>query len=229
MGVRKDLSQLAPLEVVEMFVFDSTSIGSADIIRWHPGTTVAGDPIQWQGAVYQPFPVAAEGFEISSVDKLPRPTLKASNIGGLLGAYLRSKDDAVGARITRKRTLGKYLDAVNFPGGNPNADPNAHFPDEVWYIARKVNENPVYIEVELAVAFDVEGVLLPRRQVIASTCQWVYRDPETCTYAGGAILNDPTYPGVDKCGKSLYSCRLRFGGGILPTSAFPSSLLTRMT
>ena len=54
--------------------------------------------------------------------------------------------------------------------------PNTAFPDEIFYVSRKVSENPIFIEIELAVPFDVEGVQLPRRQVIAGTCQWVYRD-----------------------------------------------------
>lgn len=228
MSVATDVSQLAPLEVVEMFVFDATGIGGGDILYWHPGTTVSDNAIVWQGTEYQPFPVIADGFEMTAEGKLPRPTLKVSNIGGLIGNFLRGADDALGAKVTRKRTLGKYLDAVNFPGGNPNADPNAAFPDEIWFVARKVTENPIYVEIELAVPFDVEGIMLPRRQVIAGTCQWVYRSVE-CTYSGPPVLNDPVYPGVDKCSKSLTACRLRFGGGILMTSAFPSSLLTRMT
>ena len=89
------------------------------------------------------------------------------------------------------------------------------------------------VEMELAVPFDVEGIRLPRRQVIAGTCQWIYRSAE-CSYAGALITNDPTYPGLDpngndRCGKTLDSCRLRFGTGILRTSAFPASLLARYT
>ena len=227
MGVRLDVSQLAPLQIVEMFEWDDTPIGGANVIRWHPGTTVAGQPIFWQGVEYQPMAIEAEGFEMTSTGKLPRPTVRASNIGGLLGAYLRSMADGLGAKVTRKRTLGQYLDAVNFPGGNPYADPNTAFNDEIFYVSRKALENPIFIEIELAVPFDVAGIQLPRRQVIAGTCQWVYRSAE-CTYAGPPVLNDPVYPGQDRCGKTLASCRLRFGQwGVLHTSAFPSSMLAR--
>jgi len=229
MGERKDTEQLSPLEIVEMFEWNDTVIGGSTVFRWHPGTTPAGSlPIVWQGVAYEPFPIEAEGFEMQSGGKLPRPMLRASNIGGLLGNYVRAMRDALGARVTRKRTLGKYLDEVNFPGGNPNADPDAAFPDEIYYVSRKATENPIVIEMELAVPFDVEGVQLPRRQVIAGTCQWVYRDPTTCGYTGPAVLNDPVFPGQDKCGKTLTSCKLRFGAnGMLRTSAFPASAGTR--
>ena len=228
MGVARDVSRLAPLEIVEMFVYDDSPIGGANILRWHPGTTVADMPITWQGVQYEPFPIETTGFEMTSAGKLPRPTMRASNIGGVLGAFLRSLNDALGAKITRKRTLGRYLDAVNFPGGNPSADPNTFFPDETFFISRKVSENPIFMEIELAVPFDVAGVQLPWRQVIAGTCPWPYRGPD-CGYAGGAVLSDPVYPGVDKCGKTLSSCKLRFGEwGILPFGGFPASLPTRM-
>jgi lambda family phage minor tail protein L len=228
MGVAKDVGQLAPLEIVEMFVYDGSPIGDPTVLRWHPGTTVAGQPIVWQGVQYDPFPVESSGFEMTAAGQLPRPILRASNIGGHLGAFLRSIKDGLGAKVTRKRTLGKYLDAVNFPGGNPNADPNTHFPDETFYISRKVSENPIFLEMELAVPFDVAGMQLPWRQVIAGTCQWVYRDVD-CGYTGPPVTNDPVYPGVDKCGKTLTSCKRRFGEwGVLPTSAFPASLPTRM-
>jgi lambda family phage minor tail protein L len=227
MGVASDVSQLAPMEIVEMFVFDANPIGVPTVLCWHPGTTIADQSITWQGVVYDPFPVESSGFEMTAAGQLPRPTLRASNITGQLGAFLRSMNDGLGAKITRKRTLGKYLDAVNFPGGNPNADPNTYFPDEVFFISRKVAENPIFMEIELAVPFDVAGAKIPWRQVMSSTCQWVYRGPD-CGYAGGAVSNDPIYPGQDLCGKTLASCKLRFGAnGVLPTSAFPASLPTR--
>ena len=235
MTVEGDVAQgVKPLALVEMFVFDPTNIDPTwtnKIQRWHPGTTVAGADITWQGQVYAAQPVDAAGFEQTAVGKLPRPTIRCSNIGGSVGALIREMDGALGARITRKRTLGKYLDAVNFPGGNANADPDAHFEDEIFYLARKADENPIFIQFELAVAFDVAGVRLPRRQVIAATCQWRYRDPATCGYAGPPISNDPVFPGLDpngndRCGKTLKACKLRFPGQ-LPFSGFPSSLLVR--
>lgn len=225
--VYSDVTQLAPLAVVEMFVFDASPIGDPTVFRWHPGTTETDQPIVWQGVTYDPYPIEAEGWELSASGKLPRPTLRASNISGLLGNYLRSVSDALGARVTRKRTLGKYLDAVNFPDGNPYANPATSFPDDVFYVARKASENPIFVEMELAMRFDVAGVMLPRRQVIAGTCQWVYRSAE-CSYAGPPVMNDPMYPGVDRCSKSLDACKRRFGQyGVLRTSAFPASLLVQ--
>lgn len=246
MTVAQDVTGLAPMQMVEMFVWNDNppfvprppGESGGNVLRWHPGTTVLNGPITWQGLEYQSYPIEADGFEMQSTGKLPRPTIRVSNIGGTIGAYLRSIADGLGAQVTRKRTLGKYLDAVNFPLGNPYADPNTFFNDEVFYVARKVAENPISVELELAVKFDVEGIMLPRRQVIAGTCQWIYRK-SPCPYPTTApkITNDPIYPGLDasgndRCGKTLTSCGLRFNkpgklAAFLPTSAFPASMLAR--
>lgn len=231
MTVRGDVQQLRPLQLVEMFVWDDTVIGGTSVLRWHPGTTVAGAAITWQGQVYNPYAIEASGFDLAVNEKLPRPHIKAANVTGELGAYLRALDGALGAKLTRKRTLGKYLDAVNFAGGNPSADPDTHFPDEIFYVSRKVDENAIFIELELAAKWDVTGVKLPRRQVIASVCQWIYRGPG-CGYSGGPVEdidgNPTSDPTKDRCAKTLKACKARFGkNGVLHTSAFPASLLPR--
>ena len=50
------------------------------------------------------------------------------------------------------------------PFGTP--DPTATFPDEVYFIDRKSTENRDIIEFELAASFDLNGVRLPKRQVL---------------------------------------------------------------
>jgi lambda family phage minor tail protein L len=227
MGIRADVSGLHPQQLVEMFVWDDRPIGGANVIYWYNGIGYEDQPITWQGIDYQPFPVEADGFEYTASGTLPRPTLKVSNIGGFLAQYLRTIAGGLKAKVTRKRTLGKYLDAVNFPDGNPNQ----FMPDEIFYVSRKANENPIFVELELAVAFDAEGIRLPRRQVIAGTCQWVYRGPE-CGYTGPPVQditgNPTSNPNLDRCRKTLTACKARFGEwGILPTSAFPASLLQK--
>jgi len=238
MTVAQDVAGLAPLQMVEMFEWNDNPpyvprppLEAGNILRWHPGTTVARGAIVWRGVTYESYPIEASGFEMQATGKLPRPTIRVSNIGGTIGNYIRAISDGLGAQVTRKRTLGKYLDAVNFPNGNPYADPNTHFNDEIFYVARKVAENPIYVELELAVKFDVEGVMLPRRQVIAGTCQWIYRSAE-CSYTGPpkeTIEGQPTNdPDLDRCRKTLDACKARFGPtGVLRTSAFPASMLAR--
>jgi hypothetical protein len=97
--------------------------------------------------------------------------------------------------------------------GAAGADPHAKFPDEIWYVDRKSNENRAVVEFELASKFDLVGVMLPRRQVIANVCQWVYRGGE-CGYTGTDYYdindNKVASSGSDVCGKRLSSCNVRF-------------------
>jgi lambda family phage minor tail protein L len=229
--IRDEAQGLVAQELVEMFIWDDTIIGGNNVLRWHSGTTFTGRSVIWQGQTYLPFPIKAEGFQISSNDKLPRPTLSASNIDGRIGAYIRRMRDALGARVTRKRTFAKFLDPQNFPDGNPYTDTTQGMPDEVYYVARKVAESISGVEMELAVRFDVMGTQLPRRQVLAQICPWVYRSAE-CTYGGPPVQDingNPAYDYTnDQCRKTIDACKARFGPyGILPHGGFPASLLVR--
>jgi lambda family phage minor tail protein L len=62
---------------------------------------------------------------------LPRPKLRISNIyGTITGIILTLPNGLEGAKVTRIRTLARYIDGVNFPGGtNPlgTPDPTADF------------------------------------------------------------------------------------------------------
>lgn len=209
-----DIQKLAPGAIVDMFELDATTIGGS-VIRWHNGVNQLGNDVVWQGNSYARFPVEASGFERSGKGTLPRPVLKAANVSGLTGALARELGDLCGAKVTRRRTFVKYLDGANFPSGNnPSADPNCGFPDEIWFVDRKANENGIFIEFELAAAFDVAGIKLPRRQCIQNVCSWKYRSAE-CGYVGGPVADKsdaPTSnPAQDQCGKRLASCKLRFG------------------
>lgn len=231
MTIQQDIQKLEPGSIIELFELDLTSIGG-DYFRFHAGKNKLISNVTWQGLVYSAFPVNADGFELTGNDKLPRPTIAVANVTGIVSAALRDFNDLLGAKVTRKRTLTKYLDAVNFPGSvNPTADPDQHFADEIWYIDRKASENKMVVSFELATPWDVQGSKLPRRQVIANTCTWRYRSAE-CSFAGGAVadINDvpTTNINLDVCGKRLTSCKLRFGEfAELPYGGFPATGLIR--
>lgn len=139
---------------------------------------------------YQPLPIESEGWEIrgSGSGSLPRPTVRMGNINQFFRTYLADWDDLVGAKIIRRKTLEKYL------GTNPPVE----FNRDVFYIERKSVETPVIVEFELVSGFDVEGIKLPRRNILAARCPWKYKD----TTQGGcdweqdsrlAGVTDPLY------------------------------------
>lgn len=226
MPIAKDIQSLNPGGVVELFELDATILGDS-IYRFHAGTNEMYGDIVWDGDTYAAFPIEASGFELSTKGTLPRPTLRIANVTGLIGALTRTVNDLVGAKVTRKRTLVKYLDAANFAEGNGLADPSQTFPEDIYYVNRKVSENRIYIEFELASAMDLHGIKLPRRQIIQNVCAWVYRSSE-CSYSGGAVAkaNDQltSVLAEDVCGKRLSSCKLRFGETAqLPYGGFPGA------
>jgi lambda family phage minor tail protein L len=229
--ITSEIQKLEPSAIIELFELDATAFGG-DLLRFHAGTNGLRQNLVWQGNTYTAFPVQATGFDYSGNGQLPRPKLQVANITGAISMLVLQYDDLLGAKITRKRTLAKYLDAVNFPGGsNPSADPMAEFADDIFQIDRKVTENRDIVEFELAAAFDVAGVQLPRRQIIQNVCVWKYRGDE-CGYTGTNYFNandvSVATAGLDVCGKRLSSCKARFGQyAELPFGSFPSAGLAR--
>jgi len=215
------LQEIAPGAIIELFELELNAAqhGVNETYRFHAGVNADNNQsIVWAGEEYLRFPIEAEGFEYSGQGQLPRPKLRVSNIFGTITALLLTLPSGIeGAKVTRIRTLARYIDGVNFPGGtNPygTPDPTAEFPREVFYIDRKAVETRDVIEFELAAVFDLIGVRAPKRQCVSNICQWEYRGPE-CGYTGNAYFNTNDQPvptlAADACGKQLKSCELRFG------------------
>lgn len=229
--ITSEIQKLEPSAIIELFEMDATAFGG-DLLRFHAGTNGLRQNLVWQGNAYTAFPIKASGFDMSGNGQLPRPKLQVANVTGAITLLVLTYDDLLGAKITRKRTLAKYLDAVNYPGGtNPMADAMAEFADDVFFVDRKVTETRDLVEFELAAAFDVAGVQLPRRQIIQNVCVWRYRGGE-CGYTGTNYFdaNDDAVgsAGLDVCGKRLASCKARFGqNNPLPFGSFPAAGLTR--
>lgn len=229
--ITSEIQKLAPSAIVELFEIDSTAIGGG-MLRVHAGTNELRQNIVWQSNTYSAFPLQATGFDFSGNGQLPRPKLIMSNVTGAITLLVLTYADMLGAKVTRRRTLAKYLDAVNFTGGvNPTADPAAEFPLDIFYIDRKASETREIVEFELASSFDVAGIQLPRRQIIQNVCAWKYRSAE-CSYTGTNYFNALDQAvgsaGLDVCGKRLSSCKVRFGAyAPLPFGSFPVAGLVR--
>ena len=70
--------------------------------------------------------------------------------------------------MTRKRTLEKFLPTSNYsttPSYNAFDSSYPEFPQEVYFIDRKSEENREVVQFELAANFDLAGVKAPRRLV----------------------------------------------------------------
>lgn len=113
-SITSEIQKLEPSAIIELFEMDATSFGG-DLLRFHAGTNGLRQNIVWQGNTYTAFPIRATGFDYSGNGQLPRPKLQVANVTGAITLLVLTYDDLLGAKITRKRTLAKYLDAVNFP------------------------------------------------------------------------------------------------------------------
>ena len=229
-----ELAKLNPSAIIELFEvhLDNTLHGSTDVYRFHAGANADVDGnVVFNGNAYTRIPVKAEGFDFTNTGTLPRPTLTISNLDGTMTTLLllvnatTAGNDLGGAEVRRIRTLKKFLD------GESTADPNAKFPDERWYVDRKANESRDSVTFELASKFDLAGQKLPKRQIVANVCQWVYRSSE-CSYTGSNYFdvngNTVGTLAADVCGKRVESCKLRFGNnGQLPFGSFPGAGLTQ--
>ena len=147
------------------------------VYLFHAGNNMKDSlDIVWQSNTYTRIPVKADGFKYTGKGKLPRPTLTFSNLLGSITAILQLTNqttafsDLAGAKVTRRRTLARFLDEANFPSNvNPykvgSVDPTAELPREVYFIERKTIENRNIVQFEMVGSFDLFGVGAPKKLV----------------------------------------------------------------
>ena len=169
----------ASIDESSYFFHDGTSNNNFGDIQWtmgDPNNTVVN---------YSSLPVKAEGFKFGR-GQLPRPTLTFSNALSTFSNILAAvnsvsesltagsfnngliNNDLTGARVIRKRTLEKFLPVSNYtkvPSYNAFDSTYPEFPQEIYFIDRKSQENREVVQFELAANFDLAGVKAPRRLV----------------------------------------------------------------
>ena len=194
-----DLQKTNPSAIIELFELelDSTLHGTQSTMtyRFHAGSNLdLNGKVIWQLNEYLRYPVEASGFAFQR-GQLPRPQLTISNALSLISAVMlevnliTAGNDLTGAKVTRIRTLAKFLDEENFASFGlfdqeddsgfigledsdlfaqesvtPGTPANNEFPREVYYIDRKVIENRDVVTFELASITDLAGMRLPKRQ-----------------------------------------------------------------
>ena len=170
-NLQKTLQDADAKTIVELFDFELNTAqhGETTDYRFTNTKNELGNDIVWQGNTYTAIPLKAEGYEATGKGSLPRPSISVSNLLGTFTALISLLPDGLeGCKVTRTRTLSKYLDAVNFTGGsNSDADPTSYFrPRDIYFIDRKSMENRDIISYEMCSAFDLAGVRLPKRQIL---------------------------------------------------------------
>ena len=251
-AVYDELYKLEPDAIIELFhlQFTAATNGLDDNLYFHAGTNGIPTSIVFGGITYTAAPVEADGFEKTGKGTLPRPTLQVANVNNAITSLMHRATnpiDPLMAKVTRIKTMKKFIDAVNFfdqvyiyQDGNTavtqgndtlllaahgTGDETARFPDEVWYIDRISSENQQAVEFELASKLELTNVLLPSRTVVEH-CPYRYRGPD-CGYEGGPVATEAdvatSNASEDRCGKKVSSCRLRFANTTLPFGGFPGA------
>ena len=194
-----DLQKSNPSAIIELFELelDSTLHGSQTTMtyRFHAGSNLdLNGKVVWQSNEYLRYPVEASGFAFRK-GQLPRPQITISNALSLISAVMlevnliTAGNDLTGAKVTRIRTLAKFLDETNFASnglfvqenstdfiGLEDSDlfaqesvstgtpANNEFPREIYYVDRKAAETRNFVTFELASVSDLAGIRLPKRQ-----------------------------------------------------------------
>lgn len=224
MTFETDIQKLEPGNQIRLYEVDATRLGG-NVMRFH-GHAQEGDII-WQGQAYSPLQLEAKGFDIRGDGRPATPTLQMANeiagVRGAITALCLALKDLVGSRVTVIETFRHFLDAANFPEGNPSASNQARI--NLWFIEQKTDEDPSKVTFSLSSPLDFGGQQLPSQQ-ITKLCRWACRGGyrgEACAYTGAAMFtkqDEPTdNPALDRCSGRWRSCKLRsntrrFGGSM---------------
>lgn len=228
-----ELPKLEQHALIELWEIDLRHIRSmrnpdqqGELYRFHNGVSQTQQNIWWQGNEYQAYPIHAEGFEVSGQGPSNRPSLSVSNLHGIITALVADFGQAVGAKVTRRLVYAQFLDARNFPNGNPQADPTQEAVS-LFIVEQLKNLDDEVATFELALPFETDNARIPLLMITSDNCIWQYRSAE-CGYTGPPVADEfdqPTAdPKKDKCSHCVRGCQLRWGQhAVLPFGGFPSA------
>ncbi len=180
--------------LVTLYQFDATKMGAPSI--WYFTQAVQdGAPVVFNSQEYTPIDIKADGFDITTEGTSIRPRLAVSNVDNTLASEVISYKDFLGCKLTRIRTLLKYIgdteEAITDESFDDITDHNGEsifdttgggsestfveFPRDIYIIQQKIIQNKKIIQWELVAKTDLENLKIPRRQVLRDTCTHTYR------------------------------------------------------
>lgn len=228
---------LDPGALIDLYIVDLSTIG-IPVQLYFQSSSPLGTSLWFGGKEYVSRGIVISGFERSSQDVPPEPTLVISNVDKGGYALLETYGELLGAKITRLQTYDIFLDRLaDGVTANPQADSTAqHFP-EIWYIEQKEGSDNEIIKWRLSSILDLRGKKVPNRLVLKDICQRNYRayDAATgtfkyapqcaCPYADAKYFKRDgtvtTNPALDDCTKDFKGCALRYPNQPLPGWFFP--------
>lgn len=168
--------------------------GSNNVLYFHAGKNEQLQDITWDSNTYVALPLMMQGIEYKYDGPSARPSLTIANVESIFKSSSIFKtqmadgtwgakyddgtditdtdfvlDDLVGSKLTRRKTLEKYL----------TSSPVVEFRKDVYIIDRIEERTNAYVSFELASAFDLETVRIPGRVVVGKYCPWKYQGAST--------------------------------------------------
>lgn len=228
---------LNPGALIDLYIVDLAPIGYP-VQLYFQASSPLGTSLWFGGKEYVSRGIMVTGFERSSQDVPPEPSLIISNVDKGGYALLETYGEMLGATITRLQTYDVFLDFLeDGVTQNPMRDSSAmHFP-EIWGIEQKDGSDNEVIKWRLKSILDLRGKKVPNRLVLKDICQrryrywnaslgaFTYSKVCACPYAGTVYYKRDgtvsTNPADDDCTKDFKGCQLRFKGQPLPGWFFP--------
>lgn len=233
------LSQELSIEgFIELWEMDLSRLGLG-ILRFTTDYKKTDSPLMWGGNAYMPYPIDAEGFDVTSQGANARPSLSVSAAVPEMTSLIISGKGLRGVSVRRIKTFARFLD----DGTEPST--TDHYPVD-RYVVNKVSQwkSGVFAKIELISPFDLETARLPKQQVLKNYCnkkyrvydgttgRFLYAKSRPCPYAGEKCYTAKNLftavQAEDVCAKTLEACALRFGkNNVLPFGGFPGIIGSR--
>lgn len=221
--MRIAVTQIEQSAMLDLYEVDLSRFGG-NVYRFHDGMNGLLKPVIWQGNRYDPYPVQVTGLSMTAQGASARPKMTFANIDGLLTAINNDYDDALGAIVTRRQVMEQYLDAVNFPDGNNQADPSREAVQK-FVIEQRENSDSDFVTYVLALPTETDNAQIPARVIQADICPWRYRGQD-CGYDGPPVADEKDQPTNEptkgQCSHKYRGCKLRHSS-VLPFGGFLGS------
>lgn len=212
-NVATEALSLEPSQILEFYlIYYNWPEDPSSILAVTPISNGLGARVIWQGQEYISLPIEPSNFGVSAAGELTRPRLKIANTNLQISKYLKVTNNLIGAKVVRKRTFAKFLDDVNFEGGenpfydlrtqNSVASSDSYLPEQVFYVNRRVSEDRDLVELELSSVLELDNVFIPNRNVYSRYCTWIYRG-HGCRYDGNPKTKNDSAPFTDANGSTV--------------------------
>jgi lambda family phage minor tail protein L len=161
MTIKDELRVLhQPSPFVELFTLDCSNLGGS-VYYFTPNVLSTGGNVVFNSITYQPIPIITSGWEMKGTGEQARPSISVSNVNQVLLNAVATLKDIRYAKVTRIRTLEKFLD------GQPTADPTQYIdPMDFYYVYQKTAHNRNLITWTLTTPLEAFNQKLPGRQFL---------------------------------------------------------------